>query len=117
MAPRSLLDDVWRDIRIEWSRGAPWRLTAVRTRPVVDAPYHALMDIRHVRYDHPDAVRLTELVQQEYVERYGSPDATPVDPGHFDPPRGLFLVAYSDDGRPLATGGWRARDVSADGFR
>ncbi|MBV9026862.1 MAG: GNAT family N-acetyltransferase [Streptomycetaceae bacterium] len=74
------------------------------------------MDIRRVRYDHPDAVRLTELVQQEYVERYGDPDMTPMDPDHFDPPQGIFLVAYSDDGEPLATGGWRARDASGEGF-
>lgn len=70
-----------------------------------------------MRYDHPDAVRLTELVQQEYTERYGGSDATPVDPAHFEPPRGIFLVAYSDDGEPLATGGWRAREASAEGLR
>ncbi|MEU6174107.1 GNAT family N-acetyltransferase [Streptantibioticus parmotrematis] len=72
------------------------------------------MEIRHVRYDHPDAVLLTARVQQEYVERYGDPDATPVDPGDFEPPRGLFLVAYLD-GVPVATGGWRAQDASPEG--
>ncbi|MCQ4080073.1 GNAT family N-acetyltransferase [Streptomyces sp. RB6PN25] len=75
------------------------------------------MNIRRVRYDHPDAVRLTEQVQQEYVERYGGPDETPMDAAHFDPPRGLFILAYSDDGEPVATGGWRAREGSAEGFR
>ncbi|PWI42206.1 GNAT family N-acetyltransferase [Streptomyces sp. ICBB 8177] len=67
-----------------------------------------------MRYDHPDAVLLTTRVQQEYVERYGDPDATPVNPGDFEPPRGLFLVAYLD-GVPVATGGWRAQDASPEG--
>ncbi|WP_269854794.1 GNAT family N-acetyltransferase [Streptomyces sp. RPT161] len=71
-------------------------------------------EIRTVRYDHPDAVALTERVQQEYVLRYGEPDATPMDPAHFDPPNGLFLVCYLD-GDPVATGGWRAKDASRDG--
>ncbi len=67
-----------------------------------------------MRYDHPDAVALTERVQQEYVLRYGEPDATPMDPGQFEPPSGLFLVCYLD-GEPVATGGWRAKDAASDG--
>jgi GNAT superfamily N-acetyltransferase len=73
------------------------------------------VDIRHTRYDHPDAVKLTDQVQQEYVDRYGDPDVTPMDPGHFDPPRGLFLLGYLGD-EPVATGGWRAQDASREGF-
>nr|WP_066933423.1 GNAT family N-acetyltransferase [Streptomyces sp. NBRC 110611] len=74
------------------------------------------MTIRPVRYDHPDAVRLDGLVQQEYVRRYGGEgDMTPLDPEMFTPPNGTYLIAY-EDGRALATGGWRAHDVAADGY-
>jgi GNAT superfamily N-acetyltransferase len=74
------------------------------------------VEIRTKPYDHPDAIKLTEQVQLEYVERYGDPDATPMDPGHFARPRGVFLVGYLD-GKPVATGGWRAQDASPEGFR
>ncbi len=73
------------------------------------------MDLRRVRYDHPDAVLLTERVQREYIERYGDRDRTPVDPEQFAPPRGCFLVCYHD-GEPVATGGWRAMDASPEGY-
>ncbi|HEY0640641.1 MAG TPA: GNAT family N-acetyltransferase [Pseudonocardiaceae bacterium] len=65
------------------------------------------MELRAVGYDHPDSVRLTEEVQQEYVIRYGGRDSTPVDPAQFVPPAGLFLVGYRD-GDPVVCGGWRA---------
>ncbi|POX41549.1 GNAT family N-acetyltransferase [Streptomyces sp. Ru73] len=73
------------------------------------------MEIRPVRYDHPDAVKLDELVQQEYVVRYGEPDLTPLDPEMFVPPNGIYLLAY-EDGRPVATGGWRAQDADDEGY-
>lgn len=73
------------------------------------------VEIEARRYDHPDAVKLTVQVQQEYVIRYGDEDATPVDPDQFDPPGGLFLVGYLA-GTPVASGGWRARESSAEGF-
>ena len=41
-----------------------------------------------VGYGHPDATRLIETVQQEYVARYGGPDESPVDPLTFEPPYG-----------------------------
>ncbi len=81
-----------------------------------DAGVDNLVEIRPVGYDHPDAVRLTDRVQQEYVERYGDPDLTVVDPAHFVPPAGAFLVAYLD-GVPVATGGWRAMDTTPEGHR
>jgi len=71
---------------------------------------------------HPDAQLLVGEVQQEYVRRYGSPDATPLDPAMFDPPAGAFFVAYvpvdgvPGPGSPVATGAWRRRgDVLALG--
>lgn len=76
------------------------------------------MMIVPVRYDHPDAVKLNDEVQLEYAERYGSEgDVTPLHPGHFDPPRGLYLMAYDEHRTPLATGGWRAMDASPEGYR
>ncbi|MEW1753250.1 GNAT family N-acetyltransferase [Streptomyces angustmyceticus] len=73
------------------------------------------MEIRTVRYDHPDAVALDALVQQEYVRRYGEGDITPLDPAMFTPPHGTYLIAY-DGARPLATGGWRRQEESAEGY-
>lgn len=73
------------------------------------------VEIRLTPYDHADAMKLTEQVQQEYVERYGDPDATLMDPADFDRPRGAFFVGYLG-GDPVATGGWRAQDASPEGF-
>ena len=61
---------------------------------------------------HPDAVLLIEAVQQEYVERYGGRDNTPIDPAELAPPSGAFFVGYVD-GLPVTIGAWRFReDVS-----
>ncbi|WP_328547170.1 GNAT family N-acetyltransferase [Streptomyces platensis] len=74
------------------------------------------MEIRPVRYDHPDAVALDALVQQEYARRYGDDgDITPLTPEMFTPPHGTYLIAY-DGGRPLATGGWRRQEDAAEGY-
>lgn len=73
------------------------------------------MEIRKTRYNEPAAMRLNDLVQREYVERYGDGDATPMAADHFDPPHGLYLVAYDADGEPVASGGWRAQDASPEG--
>lgn len=74
------------------------------------------MEIRPVRYDHPDAVALDALVQQEYARRYGDDgDITPLAPEMFAPPRGTYLIAY-DGTRPLATGGWRLQEDTAEGY-
>jgi GNAT superfamily N-acetyltransferase len=64
---------------------------------------------------HPDAARLVEEVQQEYVARYGGRDDTPLEPAYFDAPNGAFFVGYLD-GVPVATGAWRRRtDVVVGG--
>ena len=71
--------------------------------------------IEQVSITHPDAWRLVEEVQAEYVVRYGGPDRTPLDPRVFDPPSGAFFVAYVDE-VPVATGGWWFRpEVAAFG--
>ncbi|MFE0762726.1 GNAT family N-acetyltransferase [Streptomyces smyrnaeus] len=72
------------------------------------------MQIVPAPFDHPDARKLNDLVLQEYALRYGDPegDATPLDPSMFQPPRGLYVLAYDDEQRPVATGGWRSRDAA-----
>ncbi|WP_327355486.1 GNAT family N-acetyltransferase [Streptomyces sp. NBC_01304] len=79
------------------------------------------MEIRPVPFDHPDAVKLNDQVQLEYIERYQQHgeeegDVTPLDPAMFEPPLGLYLIAYDDQDRPLATGGWRTQDAGEDGY-
>lgn len=64
------------------------------------------MEIRLVAFDHPDAVMLTERVQEFYVERYGGRDDDPMDRAQFEPPAGGFFVGYLD-GRPVASGAFR----------
>jgi len=44
------------------------------------------MRFRALPFDDPVVTDLIERVQQEYVLRYGGPDATPVDPAEFTPP-------------------------------
>ncbi|MEU6592656.1 GNAT family N-acetyltransferase [Streptomyces sp. NPDC046881] len=74
------------------------------------------MIIRRVRFDHPDALKLNDEVQAEYHVRYGDGgDATVLDAAEFDPPRGVYLIAYDEDDRPVATGGWRSQDRNEEG--
>ncbi|MFF7448465.1 MULTISPECIES: GNAT family N-acetyltransferase [unclassified Streptomyces] len=76
------------------------------------------MNIRRVSFDHPDAVKLNDQVQAEYGVRYGDGgDATPMDPADFDPPNGVYLIAYDELGVPVATGGWRVQDANGEGNR
>ncbi|MFB7654952.1 MULTISPECIES: GNAT family N-acetyltransferase [unclassified Streptomyces] len=74
------------------------------------------MNIRRVAFDHPDAVKLNDEVQAEYDVRYGDGgDATQLDPSDFAPPNGLYLVAYDENGVPVASGGWRGQDANDEG--
>ncbi|MEV8591260.1 GNAT family N-acetyltransferase [Streptomyces sp. NPDC051180] len=75
------------------------------------------MKIQPVPYDHPDAVKLEDAVQAEYAVRYGDEgDVTPLHAGMFRPPHGLYLLAYDEDGTPVATGGWRTQDTNPEGY-
>ncbi|MER8072002.1 GNAT family N-acetyltransferase [Streptomyces sp. NPDC094034] len=75
------------------------------------------MNIRTISFGHPDAVKLNDRVQLEYAERYGDEgDVTPLEPGMFEPPRGLYLIAYDDQGTAVATGGWRTQDENDHGY-
>ncbi|MEU9654933.1 GNAT family N-acetyltransferase [Streptomyces chartreusis] len=74
------------------------------------------MHIQHVPFGHPDAVKLSDQVQAEYAVRYGDAgDATPLATADFDPPNGLYLIAYDEQGTPVASGGWRAQDDNGEG--
>jgi GNAT superfamily N-acetyltransferase len=75
------------------------------------------MNFRATPFDHPDAVKLNDQVQLEYAERYQDEgDVTPLDPSMFQPPRGLYVLAYDDQGRPVATGGWRSQDANHESY-
>ena len=64
------------------------------------------MEIRPTRFGAPIAQRLVAAAQEELTQRYGSGDANPIESVQFDPPEGIFLVAWLD-GQPVACGGWR----------
>jgi GNAT superfamily N-acetyltransferase len=64
------------------------------------------IEVTAVRLDEPDALKLIELVQGEYVVRYGGRDEAPIDVAEFLPPEGLFLLARLD-GAAAGCGGWR----------
>ena len=73
------------------------------------------MDIRLTAFTEPVAQALVAELQQEFVQRYGGPDETPLDPTQFDAPSGAFFVGWLD-GSPVTTGAWRMRpDVTALG--
>lgn len=50
---------------------------------------------------------MVALVQQEYVNRYGSVDTTLLRSADFEPPHGAFFVCYLGD-EPVGTGAWRS---------
>jgi GNAT superfamily N-acetyltransferase len=60
-------------------------------------------------YDSPLAEELLAEVQQEYVVRYGGPDASPMDGSEFLPPSGVFLVAAAG-GATVGCAGLRRHD-------
>jgi GNAT superfamily N-acetyltransferase len=73
------------------------------------------IEIAQVRITDPDVTRLVAEVQEEYVQRYGGPDETPLQPAMFEPPSGAFFLGRLA-GAPVAIGGWRFRpDVTAFG--
>ena len=50
--------------------------------------------ISQVGYGDPEVALLVEQVQAFYVERYGGPDETPLDPLMFQPPHGSFFLGH-----------------------
>ena len=72
------------------------------------------LEIVRVGYGQPDAMRLIAQVQEEYVQRYGGRDDTPLEHAMFEPPAGSFFVAYADE-EAVASGAWRRCSVEAFG--
>jgi GNAT superfamily N-acetyltransferase len=66
----------------------------------------AAFTIRSLAYTDAVVRALEAELQQEYVERYGGQDESPVDPAEFAPPGGVFVVGFAD-GEPVASGGFR----------
>jgi GNAT superfamily N-acetyltransferase len=72
------------------------------------------LDLRPTPFDHPLALEMIDELQRFYQQRYGDEgDTTPVSTTEFAPPRGHFVIGWSD-GEPVACGGWRARDGDDD---
>lgn len=69
------------------------------------------LELREEPYDAPVSATLIAAVQQEYVERYGGPDESPVLPGEFSPPHGRFVIGYIGL-TPVAMGGLRRVDAT-----
>jgi GNAT superfamily N-acetyltransferase len=65
------------------------------------------VNVAAARLDEPVVKGLIDLIQDEYVVRYGGPDDAPIDAAEFAPPQGLFLLA-TIDGEAAGCGGWRA---------
>ena len=66
------------------------------------------LEIRAVPYDSPVARSLTTAALADLAERYGgNGDDTPVHASEFEPPSGVFLVAYLAN-RPVGCAGWRS---------
>jgi ribosomal protein S18 acetylase RimI-like enzyme len=78
------------------------------TTPALD------LAVVRVPITHPDALRLIDEVQAEYVARYGGPDESPIDPVDFEDPTGQFFVGYLG-ATAVATGAWRRSSVRALG--
>jgi GNAT superfamily N-acetyltransferase len=68
--------------------------------------------VRTLAYTDPVVRALEAELQQEYVERYGGVDETPIDPKQFAPPDGLFLVGFVG-AEPVGSGGFRRHDDDA----
>ncbi|MGW2340255.1 GNAT family N-acetyltransferase [Streptomyces sp. NPDC001661] len=83
----------------------------------IQLPGVGVPSLRPTSFGHRDAIALNDRVQLEYAERYGDEgDVTPLDPTMFEPPRGLYLIAYDAAGTPLATGGWRGQEANDEGY-
>lgn len=81
---------------------------------MIDARVSGSVDLRRVPIGDPDAQRLIEEVQEEYVARYGGRDETPIDHTEFVDPNGAFFLGRLD-GAPVVCGAWRRRgDVEVD---
>ena len=65
--------------------------------------------VRALAYGDAVVRALEAELQQEYAERYGGVDESPVDPSQFAPPHGVFLVGFAA-AEPVASGGFCRHD-------
>lgn len=84
-----------------------------RKQPVRSALVTSL-EIRPSRFGAPVAQRMVAAAQQDLTQRYGSQDSSQVESIQFDPPEGIFLVAWLD-GQPVGCAGWRTIAHFAEG--
>lgn len=77
--------------------------------------YVTEIQIRPTRFGAPAARTLVAAALADLSVRYGGGpgDETPVDASEFDPPYGLFLIAYRD-GTPIGCAGWRTHGDDVD---
>jgi GNAT superfamily N-acetyltransferase len=68
--------------------------------------------VRALAYGDAVVRALEAELQQEYAERYGGVDESPVDPSQFAPPHGVFLVGFAA-AEPVASGGFCRHDDEA----
>ena len=72
------------------------------------------IDIRPTRFGAPTARALIAAAMADLGSRYGGEgDETPVESVEFDPPNGLFMIAWRD-GVALGCAGWRSHGESDD---
>jgi len=72
------------------------------------------IEIRPMRFGAPVSRALVAGAMADLGQRYGGGgDGTPVDDVEFDPPNGIFLVAFAD-GEPAGCAGWRSHDDTDD---
>jgi GNAT superfamily N-acetyltransferase len=65
------------------------------------------IEIHPTPFDAPVAQVMAAAALDELAQRYGGAgDGNPIESDEFDPPAGVFLVAYRD-GEPVGCGGWR----------
>ena len=72
----------------------------------VRSDFVSKVEIRPSRYGAPVAQKMVAAAQDELTQRYGSGDDNPIEAVQFDPPEGIFLIAWVGD-EPVGCGGWR----------
>jgi GNAT superfamily N-acetyltransferase len=71
------------------------------------------LEIKAARYTDPVAQGFVADIMADLTERYGGGDDTPLDPTEFDPPHGVFLVAWLD-GEAVGSVAWRTHAGTDD---
>jgi GNAT superfamily N-acetyltransferase len=70
--------------------------------------------IRPIRFGAPAAQALINAAQADLAVRYGSGDDTEIEAVEFDPPEGVFMLAWRG-AEAVACGGWRTLSHTTEG--